>query len=145
MVGEFEGRIGLITGAGSGIGREAAMVFRCEGAGVSVANRHLAAAQDTMATLRRAGGEAVAIEMDDCDEDSVRSGIERCVAVIDGSDPGQQRRRGGPDRDETPRRSARDCRDGELGSLQTGLLPHWLDVCRRWRPTCRMTLAVRIR
>ncbi len=57
-MGRLEGKVAVITGAGGGMGREAAIVFTEEGARVCAADVNLAAAQETVALCR---GEAVAI------------------------------------------------------------------------------------
>jgi NAD(P)-dependent dehydrogenase (short-subunit alcohol dehydrogenase family) len=54
----------LITGAGNGIGREAALLFASEGARVVAADVDEAAAKDTVAQIQKDGGEAVAVRAD---------------------------------------------------------------------------------
>jgi NAD(P)-dependent dehydrogenase (short-subunit alcohol dehydrogenase family) len=46
----------LVTGAASGIGRAAALVFAREGARVVVSDRDAAGGEETVALVRRAGG-----------------------------------------------------------------------------------------
>ena len=62
--GRLAGRTALITGAGSGIGREAAKLFAAEGANVVVADREQAAGLDTVGAVVAAGGRARFIAMD---------------------------------------------------------------------------------
>ena len=59
MSKRLEGKVALITGAGSGIGREAALLFSSEGAAVVVVDREDAAGHDTVKSLEAAGGRAV--------------------------------------------------------------------------------------
>src|SRR5262245_36083678 len=55
------GKIALITGAGMGIGREAARLFAQEGARVVVADIDEKAAKETVRIVETAGGEAIAV------------------------------------------------------------------------------------
>ena len=48
MAGRLEGKVCVITGAGGGMGREAAMVFAAEGASVCVADVDVELAQETV-------------------------------------------------------------------------------------------------
>ncbi|PYQ54578.1 MAG: short-chain dehydrogenase [Acidobacteria bacterium] len=57
-------KVALITGAGSGIGRESALLFAREGARVVVADVNDEAGQAVVEELRRAGGEAVYVHAD---------------------------------------------------------------------------------
>jgi NAD(P)-dependent dehydrogenase (short-subunit alcohol dehydrogenase family) len=58
------GRTALITGAGSGIGREAARLFAAEGASVVVADRAVADGRETVAAIEAAGGRARFVAVD---------------------------------------------------------------------------------
>src|SRR3954463_6134377 len=55
---EFEGKIALITGGGSGIGRATAVAFGREGAQVVIGNRNVERGEETVAIIRKAGGRA---------------------------------------------------------------------------------------
>jgi NAD(P)-dependent dehydrogenase (short-subunit alcohol dehydrogenase family) len=69
-------RVALITGAGMGIGREAAALFAAEGARVVVADIDGAAAAETAARVARAGGAACAVTADV----ALEADVERAVA-----------------------------------------------------------------
>jgi NAD(P)-dependent dehydrogenase (short-subunit alcohol dehydrogenase family) len=56
--GRLAGRAALITGAGSGIGRESALLFAAEGAAVVVADRDAAAGEAAVRAIEAAGGRA---------------------------------------------------------------------------------------
>ncbi len=71
-------KVALITGAGAGQGREASVLFAAEGAKVAVADINRAAADETTAQVRAAGGEAIAVECDVARPDA----NERMVAAV---------------------------------------------------------------
>src|ERR1700682_246301 len=89
MALRLENKNALITGGASGIGRATAIRFAEEGANVFVADRHLAAAEETVAAVRQLGRKAVAHQVDTSDEEQVkRDGL----ANAGGTRPGEYRR-----------------------------------------------------
>jgi NAD(P)-dependent dehydrogenase (short-subunit alcohol dehydrogenase family) len=60
----LSGKVALITGAGSGIGRETALLFASEGAKVVVADVNAEAGERTVSQVKGAGGRAVAVRAD---------------------------------------------------------------------------------
>jgi NAD(P)-dependent dehydrogenase (short-subunit alcohol dehydrogenase family) len=58
------GKVAVITGAGNGMGREAAVLFAREGARIVVADVVEAAALETVEAVRDAGGDAIAVATD---------------------------------------------------------------------------------
>jgi NAD(P)-dependent dehydrogenase (short-subunit alcohol dehydrogenase family) len=75
----LEGKIAFITGAGMGIGREAAALFAAEGARVVVADIDAGAARETARLVEGAGGQALATVGDVAVEADVRRMIEEGV------------------------------------------------------------------
>ena len=67
-MGRLEGKVCVITGAGGGMGREAAVVFTDEGAKVCAADVDLAAAEQTVS---QCSGDAFAVGVDVASEDDV--------------------------------------------------------------------------
>src|SRR6266487_5859337 len=55
---EFEGKVALVTGGGSGIGRATAVAFAREGAQVVIGNRSVERGEETVSMIREAGGTA---------------------------------------------------------------------------------------
>jgi len=75
----LEGKVAFITGAGMGMGREAAILFARHGARIGVADLNKAAAEETVRLVTEAGGQAVATVGDVAVEADVRRMIEETV------------------------------------------------------------------
>lgn len=76
MAGRLDGKVALITGAGMGMGRAASVLFAEEGARIVVCDIDAAAAEETVALVGRAGGEAIAVAGDV----ALEADVERMVA-----------------------------------------------------------------
>lgn len=76
----FTGKIGLITGSASGIGKEIALRFAAEGGTPVIADLNLAAAQATAAEIQATGADAFAVAMNVTDEAQVEQGVAAVVA-----------------------------------------------------------------
>jgi NAD(P)-dependent dehydrogenase (short-subunit alcohol dehydrogenase family) len=74
-MGRLDGKVALITGAGSGMGRLASEVFAREGARIVVADVVEAAGQQTAAAVRAAGGEAIFARTDVAREAEVAAAV----------------------------------------------------------------------
>jgi len=83
---DLTGKVAILTGAASGMGRETARYFGAAGAAVIVADRDEAPAEAVAAELRDAGGKALAVRVDIADEASVIALMERTVADFGGLD-----------------------------------------------------------
>jgi NAD(P)-dependent dehydrogenase (short-subunit alcohol dehydrogenase family) len=80
----LEGKAALLTGAGSGIGREAALLFAAAGAHVVVADRDARAGRETVRRIEEGGGRAAFVETDVARGESVRAAVEECVREAGG-------------------------------------------------------------
>ena len=72
----LQGKVAIITGAGSGIGRAAALLFAREGAALVLGDR-AASVHETAGQVQRAGGRAVALQVDA----GLEADVERLVAM----------------------------------------------------------------
>ena len=75
----LEGKVALITGAGSGIGRATAELFAKEGAKVAVVDLSQEAGEQTVEAIHEAGGDSIFIRADVSSADDVERMIGRTV------------------------------------------------------------------
>ena len=76
---DLTGKVALVTGAASGIGRDIAETYAKAGAAVGIADINLESAQQTVDVIEATGGRALAIEMDVTSEDAVNAGVQQLV------------------------------------------------------------------
>jgi len=72
---ELQGKVALVTGAGSGIGKAASLLFAREGAAVGVLSRTEAEIRKTADEIERAGGMAIPLVADVADDGQVRKAV----------------------------------------------------------------------
>jgi NAD(P)-dependent dehydrogenase (short-subunit alcohol dehydrogenase family) len=82
----LDGKVAVITGAGSGIGRVAASLFAAEGAKVVAADVKGGDAESAAAEIAASGGTATAVTVDVSDESQVAAMIDRAVDAYGGLD-----------------------------------------------------------
>ncbi len=80
-MGQLDGKVALITGAGSGIGRASALAFAREGAKVAVADIVVGGGQETVRLVKEAGGEAFFIKVDVANAAEVEAMVHTVVAT----------------------------------------------------------------
>ncbi|EIL96461.1 3-hydroxybutyrate dehydrogenase [Rhodanobacter sp. 115] len=78
----LNGKVALITGAASGIGKAIAELYAQNGASVAIADINQDAADKTAAEINAAGGKAIGVAMDVTSEDAVNAGTDKVVEAF---------------------------------------------------------------
>jgi NAD(P)-dependent dehydrogenase (short-subunit alcohol dehydrogenase family) len=78
----LENQVALITGGGSGIGRESALLFAAEGAAVLVVDVVDGAGQDTVTAIEEAGGQALFVHADVSKDEDCAVMVETCESAF---------------------------------------------------------------
>lgn len=81
---DFAGKVALVTGAGSGMGRSAALAFAQAGAVVVVADRKTAAGEETVSLIDKLGARAHFISVDVSDSKAVASMVDEAADKLGG-------------------------------------------------------------
>jgi NAD(P)-dependent dehydrogenase (short-subunit alcohol dehydrogenase family) len=76
---ELTGKVALVTGAGSGIGKAAALLLAQQGARVAALSRTAHEVEQTAAEIERGGKEAMAVLADITHEDQVQQAVQRML------------------------------------------------------------------
>ena len=83
---KLEGKVAIVTGAASDLGRAIAVRYAHEGAKVAVADLNGPAADAAAAEIRAEGGQAMGVAMDVTSEEAVNAGVAAVVAAYGGVD-----------------------------------------------------------
>ena len=78
----LNGKVALITGAASGLGKAIAELYAQHGASVAIADINQQAADAVAAEINAAGGKAIGVAMDVTSEDAVNAGTDQVVAAF---------------------------------------------------------------
>ncbi|TAM17774.1 MAG: 3-hydroxybutyrate dehydrogenase [Rhodanobacter sp.] len=78
----LNGKVALITGAASGIGKAIAELYAKNGAAVAIADINQDAADKAAAEINAAGGKAIGVAMDVTSEDAVNAGTDKVVEAF---------------------------------------------------------------
>lgn len=81
-MGKLENRVAVVTGGGSGLGRGMCIRFAAEGAKVIIADLKPEAAEETAAMIREQGGEALAVECNVLEAESIAAMVKADAAAF---------------------------------------------------------------
>lgn len=77
---KLENKVAIITGAGSGFGKETSKLFSQEGASIVCVDLNLDAVKETVDEITANGGKAIAVQADVSNEEDVKNFVEKAVA-----------------------------------------------------------------
>ena len=80
MAGTLAGKVALVTGGSTGIGRASALAFAREGAKVIVSDVNATEGEETARSIRNSGGEAVFVKADVSSAADVDALVKKAVA-----------------------------------------------------------------
>ena len=79
---KLDGKVAVVTGAASGIGKQIALTLSQAGAAIAIADLNQDGANAVAEEINKAGGKAIGVAMDVTSEDAVNQGIDRLVERI---------------------------------------------------------------
>lgn len=78
-MGRVQGKVAVITGSGSGMGRAAALLFASEGAKLVVVDIHEANGQAVVDEIKKGGGDAIFVRVDTGKEADLKRMVDEAV------------------------------------------------------------------
>lgn len=81
---DLSGKVALVTGGASGIGRAASIALVAAGARVVVGDLNISGARDTAHAINNAGGQAEAVELNIADRESVVAAVDHAKSAFGG-------------------------------------------------------------
>src|SRR3981189_556624 len=75
MMGLIGGKVALVTGAGTGIGRESAILLAREGATVVLTGRRIGPLEEVVAEIKKQGGNAIGRPVDIESRDAILAAV----------------------------------------------------------------------
>ncbi|VVE50346.1 3-hydroxybutyrate dehydrogenase [Pandoraea anhela] len=81
-VNQLNGKVAVVTGAASGIGKEIALTLARAGAAIAIADLNQQGADAVAEEIKAAGGRAIGVAMDVTNEDAVNSGIDKVAQTF---------------------------------------------------------------
>jgi len=81
-VNQLNGKVAVVTGAASGIGKEIALTLAKSGAAVAIADLNQQGADAVAEEIKAAGGKALGVAMDVTNEEAVNSGIDKVAQTF---------------------------------------------------------------
>lgn len=110
MAKKFDGRVALVTGGASGIGKVTAQIFAREGAKVIVATDvNIKGGEETVRLIKDAGGEATFVKCDVSKANEVEAMVNKCVSLYGRLDYAFNNAGIGPDGKRVPVVNIVDC------------------------------------
>jgi len=110
MAQRFSGKVALVTGGASGIGRVAAQIFAREGAEVVVStDSNIKGGEETVKQIKDAGGDAIFVKCDVTKATDVEAMVDKCVSAYGRVDYAFNNAGIGPDGKRVPLYNIVDC------------------------------------
>ena len=110
MANGFQGRVALVTGGASGIGRAAARLFALEGASVMIStDSNIKGGEETVRMIESAGGKAAFVQCDVSKASDVEAMVHKTVELFGGLHYAFNNAGIGPDGDRMPLVYVADC------------------------------------
>ena len=81
---KLQGKVALVTGAGSGIGQAIALLFAKESAAIAVNDIDLPSAEKTANAIKQIGRKAITIKADVTEADAVDAMVDRVINELGG-------------------------------------------------------------